>query len=424
MSKLALCGGPKTLPNGIGVRWPQVDSKDEDAVLNVVRSGSWWRGGTIEAQAASEAGRFEKAFAAYHDAPHGLAVSNGTIALELALRASGVKPGDEVIVPALSFVVTASAALTIGAIPVFADCDPRTCQIDPEAIEAAITRRTTAICIVHFGGYPADLDRIVAIARKHKLLLVEDCAHAHGSQWRGKGVGSHGDFGTFSFQQSKSLTSGEGGIVLAKNLDGWRAAYRFHNLGRLEHSGFYEFHEVSSNYRITDLQGALLNTQFDKMKTHVPRKMKVAAHLTSLLKEIGGLEPLLNDSRITRRGYYFYLFRYDASAFNGLHREQFLRALNAEGVACGHTYGKAIYQYPLFQNMKISAKHRQSQYRKVCCPQTERVLRDEICNIPHTTLLADLKTIDRVAEAIAKVKKHAHELVRTGDNTGRARKIA
>ena len=424
MSKLALHGGAKTLPDGLGVIWPQSDRKDEEAVLKVLRSGVWWRGGTIETQAASETGRFERHFAAYHDAPHALAVTNGTIALELALRAGGVKSGDEVIVPALSFVVTASAALILGAIPVFADCDPNTYQIDPDAVEAAITRRTTAICIVHFGGYPADLDRIVAIAKKHKLLLVEDCAHAHGTQWRGKGAGSYGDFGTFSFQQSKSLTSGEGGLVLAKHLAGWQAAYRFHNLGRLENSGFYDFHEISSNYRLTDLQGALLNTQFDKMKTHVPKKMKAAGQLNALLRGIGGVEPLPADSRITRRGYYFYLFRYKAEEFGGLPRAEFLRALNAEGVPCGHTYGKPIYKYPLFQNLKVPARHTLSRYKKVCCPHTERVLREEICNIPHLALLAGASIIERIGEAILKIKENSHALLKSTNSPARKIKTA
>ena len=422
MSELAINGGPKTLPGGLGVRWPQSDHRDEEAVLKVLRSGAWWRGGTVETQAASETGRFERGFAAYHDAPHALAVANGTIALELALRAGGVQSGDEVIVPALSFVVTASAALTIGAFPVFADCDPRTFQIDPAAIEAAITRRTAAICIVHFGGYPADLDRIVAIAKKHKLLLVEDCAHAHATQWRGKGAGSYGDFGTFSFQQSKSLTSGEGGMLLARQLAGWQAAYRFHNLGRLEHSGFYDFHEISSNYRITDFQGALLNTQFEKMKTQVPQKIKAAEKLNASLRGIGGVEPLPDDPRITRLGYYFYLFRYKAEEFGGLPRTEFLRALNAEGVPCGHTYGKPIYKYPLFQNLKVPAKYTLSKYKKVCCPHTERVLSEEVCNLPHTALLADSATVEQISAAILKIKENVRELMSASNHTARKSK--
>lgn len=410
MSKLAIHGGPKVLPRGLGVRWPIFDKADEAALLRTFRSGQWWRGGTIEQQAASATGQFERAYAAYHDAPYGLACCNGTIAVELALRVAGVRPGDEVVVPDLSFVVTASAALPIGAVPVFADSDPDTYQVDPDAVEAAITPRTTCICIVHFGGYPADLDRIVRIARKHKLTLIEDCAHAQGTQWRGRGVGTYGRFGTFSFQQSKALTAGEGGIVLAQNLDDWRGLYRFHHLGRLESKGFYDFYEVSSNYRLTDLQGALLGSQLGKLKKQVPRKMAAARYLGKLLGQVGGLALLPDDSRITRRGYYFVVMKYDAEAFGGLNRETFRAAMAAEGVPIGKGYGTPIHQYPLFQDMKVPARHAKAQYRRVRCPVTERVLREELCTMSHTTLLADRPKLAKIAEAVAKIKDNLDEL--------------
>ncbi|HUT59239.1 MAG TPA: DegT/DnrJ/EryC1/StrS family aminotransferase [Phycisphaerae bacterium] len=412
MAKLAIHGGRKVLPKGVGVTWPQFDKTDERALLKVFRSGTWWRGGSIDQMAASECGRFERAFAKYHNAHSGLCVPNGTIALELAMRCAGVKAGDEVIVPAMSFVVSASAALPLGAVPVFADADPKTYQPDPAAIEAAITPRTTCIVIVHFGGYPADLDRIVRIARKHRIPLVEDCAHAQGTQWRGRGVGTYGQFGTFSFQQSKGLTSGEGGIVLAGNRADWLKLYRFHHLGRLESKGFYDFYEVSSNLRMTDLQGALLNTQFAKLKKQIPAKNAADKYLSKLLRQIGGLEPLPDDKRITRRGYYFCLLRYDPKAFKGLHREDFLAALRAEGVPVGHAYGTAINRYPLFQNYKVPAKYTKSQYRKVRCPVAEYATKNECVSIGHTVLLADRKTLGKIADAVVKVKDHADELVK------------
>jgi dTDP-4-amino-4,6-dideoxygalactose transaminase len=359
-------------------------------------------------------GKFEREFAAWHNAPHGLCVPNGTIAVELALRAVGVKAGDEVIVPALSFVVSASAALVLGAVPVFTDCDPKTYQPDVKSIEAMISRRTAAIVIVHFAGYPADLDRIVKLAKKHGLPLIEDCAHSQGSQWRGKGLGSYGDCGTFSFQQSKAFTSGEGGLVLCRDKETWSRAYRFHNLGRLEDQGFYDFHEVSSNYRLTDLQGALLVSQFARYKKQIGRKMATQALLSKLLRQIGGVEPLPADPRITRRGNYYYVFKYDASAFAGLHREGFLKALQAEGVPASHSYGRAIHKYPLFQNMKVPAVYKNAQYRKTSCPVAERVFADELCVLWHPALLADKATIRKVAEAIVKVKENAAALVAAG----------
>ena len=411
MGKLAIHGGSKVLPGGLSADWPRFDKTDEKALLKVFRSGVWWRGGTIEQQAAGECGRFERAFAEYQGAKHGLGVCNGTIALELALRCAGVRAGDEVIVPDLSFVVTASAVLPIGAVAVFADSDPETFQVDPDAIEAAITPRTTCICIVHFGGYPADMDRIARIARKHKLALVEDCAHAHGTQWRGRGAGTFGRFGTFSFQQFKALTCGEGGLVVARTLGDWRKLYRYHHLGRLESKGFYEFHEMSSNYRLTDLQGALLNTQLAKLKKQIPVKMRAAAFLSKRLRQIGGLEPLPDDKRITRRGYYYYILKYDPAAFKGLDRETFRDAMAAEGAPVGKGYGSAIHTYPLFANMKLPARCTKSRYRKVRCPATERIVRESLCTLIHTTLLADRATLGRIADAVAKIKDNVDELL-------------
>ncbi len=412
MAKLAINGGSKVVTQKSGVSWPQFDAKDEKALLKVFRSGTWWRGGTIEAQAESECGKFERAFAAMHDAKCGLAVFNGTVAVECALRAAGVQPGDEVIVPAMSFVVSASAVLPLAAVPVFADCDPDTLQTSPEAIEAAITPRTTAIVIVHFGGYPADLDKIVKIARKHKLALIEDSAHAHGSQWRGKGVGSYGDYGTFSFQQSKAITAGEGGMVLCKSLEHWKAAYRYSNLGRLESKGFYDFHVLSSNLRMTDLQGALLNSQLAKFKGQLRKRTAGAAYLSKQLRAIGGVEPLPEDERITRRGFFYYIYKYDAAEFKGLSRDAFLDAIRAEGVpSAGRAYGSAINTYPLFREMKMPKKYTKSQYAKVKMPVAEDACLNRICTFGHTLLLDNRKLLAQVAEAIAKVKDNVDELV-------------
>ena len=422
MAKLAINGGSKVLPKGLGVRWPQFDKTDENALLKVFRSGNWWRGGSIEQQAAGPCGEFERDFAKWHDAPYGLCCCNGTIAVELALRAAGVGVGDEVIVPSLSFVVSASAVLPLGAVAVFADCNPKTYQPDADHIESLISKRTAAIVIVHFGGYPADLDRIVKIAQKHKIPLIEDCAHAQGSQWRGKGVGSYGDYGTFSFQQSKAFTSGEGGIVLCQSKEHWLRAYRFHNLGRLETQGFYDFHLPSSNFRLTDLQGALLNSQFAHYRKQIGKKAVGQKYLSGLLREIGGVEPLPDDKRITRRGHYYYIFRYDASQFKGLHREEFLKAAQAEGVPVGHSYGRAIHKYPLFQNMKVPAAYKNSQYKKVSCPNAERAFADELCAIGHTALLADKAKLKKVAEAIAKVKDNVDELLTRSAAAKRSKK--
>lgn len=424
MGQLAINGGNPVFDRPLQPQWPQFDERDERALLRVLRSGSWWRGGTIEAQAASECGRFERSFAEYHGATAGLACANGTIALELALRAAGVEAGDEVVVPALSFVVSASACLPLGAVPVFADCDPSTLQPDPVAIEAAISPRTAAVIVVHFGGYPADLDRITKVARRHKLALIEDCAHGQGSQWKGRGVGTYGDYGTFSFQQFKGLTCGEGGLVLCRSRTHWNRAYRFHNLGRLEDKGFYDFHEPSSNYRLTDLQGALLNTQFARLKKQIPRKMKAAAYLSGAFRDLGGLEPLPDDARITRRGYYYYLLQYDREAFAGISRDRFREALAAEGLSMGQGYGQAIHQYPLFRRLKQPRRYRGAQYARARYPAAERAAAERVCTLLHPLLLADRPTLKRMVDAVAKVKEQAGDLVPVAKGRGMGRSPA
>ena len=412
MPKLAINGGAPVAEAITMPRWPEFDDNDEQALLEVFRSGVWWRGGTVEAQAESKTGAFERAFARFQGAEHALAVNSGTTAVELALRAAGVKAGDEVIIPDISFVVTASAVLPLGAYPVFVDVDPATGQIDPDAIEAVITPRTTAICLVHFGGYPADMDRVPEIAKKHNLALIEDCAHAHGTQWRGRGVGTFGDFGTFSFQQYKSLTAGEGGLLVTDNLERWRAAYRFHNLGRLEHKGQYEFYEMSSNLRLTDLQGALLLSQMPRFEQQVARRNEACKRLDEKLAAIDGIAPQPADERITRRGFYYYIYRYNAEAFKGLPRERFLEALRAEGVkGAGKGYGKALHRYALFQNLDVPAEYKNSQYTRQSFPVSERLAGQELCTFAHQVLLLDDASLDLIPEAIAKIQENADELL-------------
>ncbi|MFQ6098538.1 MAG: DegT/DnrJ/EryC1/StrS family aminotransferase, partial [Armatimonadota bacterium] len=216
MPKLAINGGPKTIDRPLGKPWPVFDEREEKAILEVLHSGKWWRGAYSEAQ-ESKVGQFENAFARYQHAKHGIAVTNGTQALECALKACDIRPGDEVIVPAATFIASATAIILTNAVPVIVDIKASDYQIDPDAVEAAITERTVGIMPVHYGGYPADMDRINEIADKHGLWVVEDCAHAHGSEWKGTRVGAIGDMGGFSLQMGKTLTCGEGGIVLTND---------------------------------------------------------------------------------------------------------------------------------------------------------------------------------------------------------------
>ena len=209
MATLAINGGEPVVKGSLGKSWPIFDETEENALLETLRSGAWNRREKVD-----EVG--EK-FAAFQEAKYGIPLANGTVALQCALKAAGVSAGDEVIVPALTFVATGTSAVCVNAVPVIVDIDPLTYNILPEAIEKAITPRTRAIIPVHNGGYPADMDTIMDIAERHNLKVIEDCAHAHGSQWRGKGLGSIGHLGAFSFQMGKTLTCGEGGMVLTND---------------------------------------------------------------------------------------------------------------------------------------------------------------------------------------------------------------
>ena len=411
MATLAIRGGPQAASSLQLPPWPQFDVEEEGAVLTALRSRRWCR------LSGSEVETFERAFAEYHNSKHAIAVSNGTVALELALLACGIKPGDEVLVPAVTFIASASAIVTsVGAVPVFVDIDPQTVTIDPGALEVAITKRTRAVIAVHYGGYPVNFDQILPIVKKHNLYLIEDCAHAQGTEWRGHKVGAIGDIGAFSFQESKSFTAGEGGIVLTNNSDLAEQARLYHNIGRVMGQPGYKHFALASNYRLSELQGALLRVQFERFKEkHVRIKHEQGQFLADSLCEIGGVEPLKKDNRVTQRGYYFFIIRYDKNAFGGVPRDRFVEALRAEGVPCDIGYGVPLYKQPAFQEKEISRWLPESakpwpDYEHLFLPASERFCFEEQVTLPHQLLLLEKSKVQMVADAILKIKTHCNEL--------------
>ena len=412
MAKLAVLGGKPVAKGGLKIpAWPFVDKSDLNIVSEALKGRRWCR-----IYPGSWAERFEKEYAKWTGAKYALAVSNGTVTLELSLKAGGVKIGDEVIVPAVTFIATASAVSEVGAIPVFADCDPDTAQISPRSIEESITKRTKAIIVVHYGGYPADLDMIRSIARKHRLLLVEDCAHAHGTRWRGRHVGTIGDFGSFSFQESKSLASGEGGAILTNNRKYFEEASIIHNIGRVVGKPGYGHFILSSNYRLSELQAALLINQLKRLKYQTDYKHRTGEFLAKELSKIGGAEPLPRDSRITKRGYYFFVVKYDPKHFGGTHRDKFLRALNAEGVPAGAAYGVPLYKNYAFRRSQITrvlppkAVGKLPDYEKLRLPAAEDFCANRQIVIMHNVLLAKRPQVQKIIDAVAKIKSGIDEL--------------
>ncbi|MFM7508011.1 MAG: DegT/DnrJ/EryC1/StrS family aminotransferase, partial [Actinomycetota bacterium] len=232
--------------------WPIWDDRERSYLVDTLDAGGWWQGDGLRAAT------FAADFAAYHSARHGLALTNGTHTLEAALAACDVGEGDQVIVPGITFIASASAVLAVNATPVLVDIDPDTLCIDPAAVEAAITPATKAVIAVHVAGAAADLDALTALCSAHGLRLIEDCAHAHGMFWRGRGVGSWGDFGSFSMQRSKLMTAGEGGVLICNDDELRDRAWSYADCGRQAGEWFYHHPNYGSNLRMTEWQGAVL----------------------------------------------------------------------------------------------------------------------------------------------------------------------
>lgn len=398
---LALLGG-----NPVRTRpfapWPDYDHEEEAALLDVLHSRAW--GGYHESVKA-----LETEFAALHQVPYAVACANGTIALEVALRALGVGPGHEVIVSPYTFVASASSILLCGASPVFADIDPNTGNLSPAAAEAAITPRTRAIVVVHFGGHPAEMDAFQEIAKRRGLGLVEDSAHAHGARWRGIPVGGWGDVATFSFQSFKLMTAGEGGMILSRSADIGERCWSYCNQGRRRDGGWFDHFTLGTNYRITAFQAAVLRVQLRRMAEQTKRRAENVAYFRECLRSFQGLTLPADDPRVENHPYYLLTMRYHPEAFGGADRDSVLRALAAEGVPFKPTYPHPLYRNEVFTNLDKTSGGRPQEYGKLRLPEAERVCRDGVW-LSHTVFLGDRKDIDDVMEALRKVQKAAPQL--------------
>src|SRR5215212_8386075 len=281
--RLALLGGGPAC-DFAWPTWPIHDESEESQLLEVLRSGEWWYGEKVR--------QFEREFADFQGAAYGVTCTNGTTAIEMGLRALGVVGGDEVIVPPYTFIATASAVVTVGAVPVFADIDPETLCLDPLDAARKISPRTRAIIPVHVGGRIADMARINELAKTHNLAVLEDAAHAWGSQSEGRGAGTLGRCGTFSFQVSKNLTAGEGGILVTDDKELADLCRSFSHCGRTEGSEWYDHSNLGSNLRITEFQAALLLAQLARLEDHVARRERNAALLDEALADISAIRLL------------------------------------------------------------------------------------------------------------------------------------
>jgi dTDP-4-amino-4,6-dideoxygalactose transaminase len=385
--------------------WPVFGKPEEDAILRALRSGKW---GKID---GSEVKAFEQRFADYHNAKHGIAVVNGTVSLRIALMAAGVKAGEEVIIPPYSFLATASAVVEANATPVFVDIERETFNISPAAIEKAITPKTRAIIVVHLGGMPCDMDAINAIAKKHNLTVIEDAAHAHGSEYKGKRVGAIGHMGSFSFQSSKNLTSGEGGIITTNDDDLAAACRSIHNCGRIPGGMWYEHHTVSANYRLGDIAGALLNAQFDRMDEQTNTRDTNAKYLDAKLAEIPGITPQKRTAATTRGAYHLYCMSYGAQAF-GIPRAKFIDAVTKEGIPVSAGYAIPLHKQPLFLNRAFGpyTACNPVDCAKLSLPNVDAVCSTDALWITQNVMLGTRTDMDDIVRAFEKVYEQRSSL--------------
>jgi len=408
MEKLALHGGTPAKKTNFPA-WPQFDESEEQALMEVLHSGIWWR------TPGKQTLEFEQKFCNYQQAQYGIACTNGTAALEISIAALGIGLGDEVIVPDFTFVASASAVLFAGAMPVMVDIDPNTYCIDPELVEAAITARTKAVVAVHLGGHPADLDRLLAICQKHNLALIEDSAHAHGSEWKGHKVGSFGAAGAFSFQASKLMTAGEGGMIISNDEDLAMRIRSIHDCGRMPDRWFYAHYIYGSNYRLSEWQGAVLLQQLSRLDNQIAIRTVNATFLDQALAEIEGIRPQALDPRVTCNGRYCYIFHYDARAFNGISTETFIKALNAEGIPTQASY-PPVHQLDFFHNgeflKRLSPEHARESFGflKSEMPVTQDAAANTIW-IVHRALLGNEQDTTEIVNALEKIQKYSKDLI-------------
>lgn len=407
---LALFGGTPVRSQSFP-SWPVFGDDDERHVLRALRSGQW---GRLQGE---EVATFEQRFAAMHGCAHGIAVVNGTVSLRLALMAAGLRAGDEVVVPAYTFLSTATAVVEANAVPVFVDIDLHTFNIDPRAVEAAITPRTRAVVPVHFAGQPADMDTLMAVAARHDLFVLEDAAHAHGASLGGRAAGSLGHAASFSFQSSKNLTAGEGGIITTQDPDLAEACRSMHNCGRVPGGVWYEHHVISGNYRLSELQGALLQGQLARLDEQTATRDANGLRLSARLAALPGVYPQHRPAVCTRHSYHLFMLRIDPIAF-GASRAAVLAALRAEGIPCSGGYGYPLYAQPLFRNKAfgpyLAGAADALDYTAVHCPNSERLCREQAIWLDQSMMLGTAADIDDIADAFEKVHAHRDALRAVG----------
>ena len=337
-SNLAIFGGDPIRTKPFPV-WPKVTNEIKNSILNTIENEEWGVG-------SSTIDLFNNRFAEMQDAKFSLAIHSGTSAIWICLKSAGIEAGDEVILPSYTFIATSTAVVLANAVPVFADIDLETGNIDPKSIEKLITKKTKAIIPVHTGGAPADMKKILKISNKHNIPIIEDAAQAHGSIINGEKVGALGLGGIFSFQTSKNMSAGEGGAIVSNNESFIDACFSYHNCGRVRDGEWYEHHILGSNLRMSALNAAILIPQINTWADDFSLREKNRKILDQYLSEMGGLIPMKN-IKGGKSSNHIYMCRYIEKEFEGVKRGIFFKAMQAEGVFTYRGWSP-IYKEPLF----------------------------------------------------------------------------
>lgn len=415
-TELALFGGKPIRSRGFP-KWPIFGRADEKRLLKTLRSGKW---GKLQGE---EVATFERRFAAMHGCSDGVGVVNGTVSLRIALVAAGLKAEDEVIIPPYTFFSTASAVIEANAVPVFADIDAETYNIDPGAVRAAITGRTRAIIPVHFAGLVADMDPIMSLAKKHDLVVIEDAAHAHGAMYKRRPAGSLGHAASFSFQSSKNLTAGEGGLLTTNDSKLAEKFRSLHNCGRIPQGIWYEHHVISGNYRLGEFQGAVLYSQLSRLNAQTAKRDRNGRYLARQLQKLPGVLPQKVPDYCTRHSFHLFMLRIIGQEF-GASRTEVIAALRAEGIPCSPGYGFSLNRQPMFLNKAFGPYLPNSSarlnYAQVSCPNSDLICREQGIWLEQNMFLGTQSDMDDIARAFNKIYENRRKLTGRKLEAGRA----
>ena len=409
--KLAILGGKPVRKNKSWPSWPYWDDGVVDSVVKTTKSRIWCR---IQSKSGTVP-TLEKKFASLTGAKFCVATGSGTQALHTCVEALGIGPGDEVITSPYTDPGTIASILSARALPVLADLDRDSFQIDPDDVERRITENTKAIMPVHMMGQPCDIDSIMAIAKRHNLKVIEDACQAHLAEHRGRKLGTIGDVGCFSFQSSKTIACGEGGAVIGNDEELMDKCYTVHNHGT-SRRGFTEV--AGPKYRMNEFEAAALLGQWPGITERYERRNENAAYLTSRLKDVPGILPQKLYDGTNSGSWYLYPMSYRKEHFNGADRGKFLKAVAAEGVGLSPYIARGLHREPWIEHIlnqpvytKMFSAQRLKEYRRqVPCPVCDQVCREMAMIWASGPLLAGKEDMDNIADAIIKVYENRDKL--------------